>query len=486
MPKSNRASATWELCPKTLIRLSLLIGLSSEIAAGQAQRPPVPPFSFMQLRLLPAIPAARPASLGGAFIGIANDATAAAINPAGLSYLSQPEVSLSHVIGMQAREYPIGRGDHTLGRHRDDNPLFDQTLVNIVYPHWGFTFALYRQLAFQADFDFTRNQFLTIAPSRPLTLHEQLGVSGNFPGLASNFSLHVVHNALVVAKTLHRRFRFGASLAATQFRLQLHERHYFDPDLWLRPGFNATLTTLGENRAESLYRLYDLELNEFKLSWNTGVLFELDPALTIGLVYQHLPSFKAVNLITMPVYRLPDRSPENGQNDEMVFAPLERRIPFKIDLPDNAGAGLAWQPSNKVLIALDAVWRRNDSLLQGLNLNLPQDDRLNEAGIYADPDGQDDVKAKNQFTFHGGLEYRVIKPRIVWPLRLGFYTESNLGLEATTTDINLKREYPVASPRFHFTWGVGAIIKNKNIRFEFSGDISSYLFEAIGSAVFGF
>ena len=39
-------------------------------------------------------PGARSLSLGGAFIGLADDATAAATNPAGLQQLAQPEISI--------------------------------------------------------------------------------------------------------------------------------------------------------------------------------------------------------------------------------------------------------------------------------------------------------------------------------------------------------------------------------------------------------
>ncbi|MGH7454573.1 MAG: hypothetical protein ACRENG_24680, partial [bacterium] len=455
-----------------------LISLFGEAVLGQTQRPPAPQFSLMQLRLAPAIPAARPASLGGAFIGIADDATAAAINPAGVSFLLRPEISLSHAIGQQARDYPIGGAGGSVDEFRDRNPIFDQTLVNIAYPQWGFTFALYRQLAFHADFDFTRNQFLTFAPERPLTLQEQLGASGNFPGVASNFSAQVIHNAFVVAKTLHRRFRLGFAVAATQCRLQLHESHYFDPQLWLQKSFTGATMTSGDNRAEGLYRLYDLELNEFKMTWTAGILFELDPDLTLGIVYQHLPRFKAINRVTLPAYTLPDRTPDDGQRDEISFAPEISLVPFKLDLPDHGGIGLAWKPTGNTLVAFDAVLYRNQSLLRDLNLDLPQDDKLATDGSYVDPDGRSDIAAKDFLSLHGGIEYRLKKSALILPLRTGFYLEPSFALHAVSPDKNLQIEYPDESPRLHFTWGMGIILKN--VRFEVSGDLSSNLIEGIG------
>lgn len=484
MPNSNRRPMRREFRRQICTGIFFLMASCGQVALGQIQRPPTPQFSFMQLRLAPANPAARPASLGGAFIGIADDATAAAINPAGVSFLLRPEISLSHAIGQQARDYPIGGAGGSVAEFRDRNPIFDQTLVNIAYPQWGFTFALYRQLAFHADFDFTRNQFLTFAPDRPLTLHEQLGASGNFPGMISNFSAQVIHNALVVAKTMHRRLRLGFAVAATQCRLQLHESHYFDPELWVQKNFTGMATSIRDNRAESLYRLYDLEINQFKMTLTAGILIELDPALTLGLVYQHLPRFNAANRITLPAYRLPDRTPADGQNNEINFLPEMRRDSFKLDLPDHAGAGLAWKPTVNTLVALDAVWYRNNSLLPEMSLDLPQDDEFMNDGSYVDPDGRNDVEAKNFLSLHGGIEYRLKKSGAILPLRAGFYLEPSFALQAVSPDKNLQIEYPEETPRLHFTWGMGIILKNA--RFEVSSDLSSNLIEGLGSAVISF
>lgn len=49
-------------------------------------------------------PGARANGMGGAFIGLADDATAAYTNPAGLTILTEPEVSI---------EYKIGEYDNT-------------------------------------------------------------------------------------------------------------------------------------------------------------------------------------------------------------------------------------------------------------------------------------------------------------------------------------------------------------------------------------
>ncbi|MCG3118961.1 MAG: hypothetical protein ALAOOOJD_01257 [bacterium] len=469
---------------KSWIFLFSLFFLQRQFALGQVQRPPVPQFSFMQLRLVPVNPAGRPTSLGGAFTGVADDATAAAINPAGLSFLLRPEISLSHALGWRARDFPVGRTEEEDGTRRQLHFVFDQTFVNIAYPYRGFTFALYRQVAFRSAFDFSRQQFLTLATARPLTLEEQLGASGNFPGIGSEFFAEVIHNAVAIAKALHRRFRLGLTVRATELHLQLHEQHYFDPDLWLRSSFNGENIRIGTNRAEGLYRTYHLHKNGFAPSWSLGVVAELHSHLTAGIVYQYLPTFNVENRITLPAYRLPDRTPADGQDDEIRFPPQEMSVPFQLDLPDHFGVGLAWKPNARTLLAADIALCRNHTLLRHLNQDLPQDDKPAGNGSYIDPDGPQDVRVKNLVAWRGGLEYTLFKWKFNFPIRCGFYTEPNFGLQAVSGDVTLKREYPEELAYFHFTGGIGLVLKN--VRFETSVDLSSTLVEAIGSAVVSF
>jgi len=477
-PKRRRARPEPYL--RRRVCLFALFFFQCQIVLGQVQRPPAPQFSLMQLRLVPINPAGRSTGLGGAFIGVADDATAAAINPAGLSFLLRPEISLSHALGRRARDFPAGREEE----RRRSHFVFDQTFVNIVYPHRGFTFAFYRQVAFRSAFDFSRQQFLTLAPARPLTLEEQLGASGNFPGIASEFYSEVIHNALVIAKALHRRYRVGVTIRATQFHLRLHEQHYFDPGLWLRSSFNESNNRLSANRAEGLYRIYHLQKNDFAPSWSLGLVAELHPHLKVGVVYQYLPTFNVENRITLPAYTLPDRTPADGRDDAIRFTPQEISVPFQFDLPDHIGVGLAWKPNSRTLLAADAVLFRNHTLLRHLSQDLPQDDQPAGNGGYFDPDGPHDVRVKNLLAWRGGLEYTMFKWKHNFPVRFGFYAEPNFGLQAISGDVNLKKEYPDESAYFHFTGGFGLILKN--VRFETSVDLSSTLIEAVGSAVVSF
>lgn len=84
-------------------------------------------------------PGARANGMGGAFIGLADDATAAYTNPAGLTVLTQPEISA---------EYKYG--DYTnlvidqMGETEYDDAVYDVSFLSFVYPQDNVTVALYR------------------------------------------------------------------------------------------------------------------------------------------------------------------------------------------------------------------------------------------------------------------------------------------------------------------------------------------------------
>ncbi len=451
---------------------------------SQIERPRSPEFAFSRLRLTPIHPAGRPASMGGAFIGVADDATAAAINPAGLSFLTTPEISLSHSAGWQTYDFPVSRRVHAGGEQRQYEPVFDQTLVNVIYPQWGFTFAVFRQVAFRSEFNFARQQFVTINADRPLSLAEQFGASGNFAGRASEHYSEIIHNAFVVAKTLVPSVHAGLALRTTQLRLRLDERQYFEPDLWLQTQFNARPDQIVPPRVEALYRMDHVQRNQFKASFSLGLLLEITSSLSFGIVYDDLPSYEVENHLIFPGYTLPDRTPNDGLDDAIHFKPQEKRLPFTLNLPDHLGFGLSWEAGSRLLCAADALLYRSHTMLQGLQFDLPQDDIPDAASRYRDPDGEDDVSIKNHLSLRLGLEYRLAELGKIWLLRAGFYTEPNFGLQAVSRDSNLQREFPDRSGFFHATSGAGVVLNNK-VRFEGSIDICPALGQIgfIGSTV---
>jgi hypothetical protein len=138
--------------------------LATLLAAGpvraQQELPPTFEFSFSN-------PGARSMGFGGAFAALADDATAAFANPAGLVQLVAPEVSIegrswsystSYVSGGRIFGPPTGIGeDFTAGLRTDtsDTDLTGLSFLSFVYPSERWSFAFYRHLLSNYEFEGT-------------------------------------------------------------------------------------------------------------------------------------------------------------------------------------------------------------------------------------------------------------------------------------------------------------------------------------------
>jgi len=92
-------------------------------------------------------PGARAIALGGAFIGLADDATAVESNPAGLTTLAAPEISnefqyLTYTINQM---YENLSDETDITRKEFEDSVLSPSFASIVYPYKRFVFSLYRQ-----------------------------------------------------------------------------------------------------------------------------------------------------------------------------------------------------------------------------------------------------------------------------------------------------------------------------------------------------
>jgi hypothetical protein len=127
---------------------------------AQTELPPTFEFSFSN-------PGARSMGFGGAFAALADDATAAFANPAGLVQLVAPEISIEgrywsystpYVSGGRIWGTPTGIGqDVTAGLRTgtSDQDLTGLSFLSFVYPKGRWSFAFYRHLLSNYEFEGT-------------------------------------------------------------------------------------------------------------------------------------------------------------------------------------------------------------------------------------------------------------------------------------------------------------------------------------------
>ena len=149
--------------PGSIARVAMLLASTLMLASGaRAQSSLQVPIQFDFLN-----PSARSLGLGGAFVGLADDATAALVNPAGLIELTLPEVSVegryrsfTHPFLTSGRlsGLPTGMGeDRTLGANYEGigDSATGLTYLSLVIPRGRFRFAAFRHELIKLEQEFT-------------------------------------------------------------------------------------------------------------------------------------------------------------------------------------------------------------------------------------------------------------------------------------------------------------------------------------------
>lgn len=452
--------------PALSLLIAVLVFFSTE-GFPQVQRPPVAPINLNYLRIDFIHPGARPAALGGAFIGAAQDESAGPINPAGLTYLKSAGATLNQRHIRSDFSEPQGSPSEPNLRTNFQTINFNQTMVGIFVPLRNVTFAAFRALAFDSRFNFETSQFLTTDGN--LSLRQVMGGLGNFPGKRVDLDLEMVNDAVSMAIQLHRRLSIGFTIKASVLNFRLDEQAFLDPGVE-NGGPPA------ENTAATTYSITTLDERNVQSGATFGLLTQLiRDRLFFGAVLEMNPTFNLESHIFLPEYdvssqTLPAHSPENTS--------------FHIPVPDFFGAGLYFIATPRLRLTFDIKRVQYTDLLASNDLNAVEDDVfVPETGVYEDPDGKPDLTIDDATEFHFGVEYLFKAARLgLVPLRFGVYTNPGHRIHAANETPDLRRLYPEAPDRTHLTFGAGLVF-NSYLKFDGALNVSEDNFEIIGSTL---
>ena len=245
---------------------------------------------------------ARAYGMGGAFLARADDATAASWNPAGLSYLRVPEVSLVGV----SNSFDVTRGS--------SSDSFEGQAVDFAAFTWPIGLGDVRgavQLSYQRAISFDGR--------RRIELYNQTtGLLEQFEDGASNGGFDVV--------------AFGTGL-----RLSRHVRAGFTVNRWLN-GYEQDLsrTILSDNQHP--LREFGLDFRPSGWSFNLGLIVSPLEQLNVAAVYK-TPFTADVSL---------DKSRRDSWGtissiDEVTTNAASSEA-VRLDFPSSYGFGLSWRP----------------------------------------------------------------------------------------------------------------------------------------------
>ncbi len=471
-----------------LVVVSLWLGGSALEAQRQFEKLP----RNLELGRLPiqftlAPPGARSLGMGGAFIAIADDATASESNPAGLTILNRPEFSL-HVrdysfdgkiddvkaataIGVAnvVRNDQVNRRAPLCGvpgtppcmnfneadSFRDvRDSSTDPSFVSYVKPFRKWVFSIYysRFANFEATTDFGLTDALLQDTYAGLgstsILAESLGFSGAFK--------------------INDRLSFGTSVRFTE--LDVNNRDVFQIDYFS----DLELETFQFGELDSI----TLEQNEFTdilrsertargtdsdLTYNVGFLWDANQKFSAGVVFKKGGDFDiATTTSFLDCISFAGVSAERlrilrNYVDLSTFGdcnPTTETVPDRITIPDLLGFGFAVRPSERFTAALDLNLVSYSDLSPPL-IRLPtRTPGVPGAPVTEEIDDELEVHVGGEYVFLAGGARNPVT------LRAGLFNEPDHDGFAN-----------VDSDDTHFTVGTGVVLKGQ-YQFDFAASFS--------------
>jgi long-subunit fatty acid transport protein len=438
-------------------KLSIAIGIGmlglgpSAFAVTDSDVNSVIPFNL-------ANPGARSIGMGGAFLGLSDDATAAYTNPAGLTQLSEAEVSIEgrhtkySVPFVNGGSTPIDPFDtETLHAASASNSINNMSFLSIVYPHERWAFALFR--------DEVINYKNTFEGSlEPETIDfGSLGTFDVFP-IAGNQSVKVVDYGFSVALKVNDGVSLGAGLNYYRFDIDSIVGRFSDTQFFSNPG--EVLNLQQQSGKDEDYGL------------NLGARFTLTEQWSVGLAYRMGPRFnyQAVSaIVAQPVGNDQGTFTATPVTPPQIQANLNK-VGFKI--PDVYAIGLSWRPNDSWRVNFDfdeVVYSQVTHNMQSLFGYGPE-----TVGRLVIPNGQE---------FHLGAEYTFAQMSHPISVRAGVWHDPRHSIEyrgQPITDPSLNSNPAVAAVAVIFGvsqgsqnhGAIGAGMAFKQFQIDFGADFS--------------
>ena len=343
---------------------------------------------------------ARALGMGGAFLARADDATAASWNPAGLSYLRRPEVS---IVGNHLS------ADSSLGLDATHGSASTLDFLAVTYPLSRGGSAGSAQVSYQRAIPFDSHR-VTTTPDVMRTYDS----TGGFDVLALGLGWKVA-----------RTVRVGGTL-----------------NRWIN-GYEQAFERTPRRRVN---RLDNFDLKAWNV--NLGVIWSPLPELNLGVVGK--TPFTAD--VVLDRYRKDTVSQEDGLPDvttENAYVSSDVRLEF----PGAWGVGASWRPRSTLTAAADytrTYWSKARIRNYFTLLPLPPGGTPGPTNTFdslvwpnVDADSQAD-----SIQIRLGIEYVLIRSRVKVPLRAGY-----------VNDQQYTRDFTGDAPHFNaLTAGTGLIV----------------------------
>ena len=402
-------------------------------------------------------PGARSLGLGGAFIALSDDATAAQSNPAGLVTLTRSEYFAEYRwVDNGGRTSQLTEtlptGVQTFSAVGTDQADFGTpSFLSVVFPikHWRL--GVSRQEVLHVE-NQTLNSFSFTFPGTPGAFIER----GN-----GAIDARVVNYNVSVAYRFGDRWAVGGSVAYSQLDVTstvdnlivdtsgaVAGRVILEPTLDLRTRIDGGSSSYAAN---------------------LGVLFRALPRLTFGAVYRRAPNFAVTETIDPQTADLNgDGFPDGGidtLHKRQIFG-CNPSAPCHFDnrfhLPDSYGIAMAWQALETLTFSEDIEWIRYSNQLDGYRPGV---------NTLTSPDAV--FTTDDAWEARLGAEYVVVTKAPV-AIRAGVYTAHDNSIRAVSTGTNAfatPASFPGRKAQVHGTAGTGVVWGQNRFQLSVAADI---------------
>ena len=444
-----------------MIQKNLFTALALCLAAGAVPAqdlpvntvPPILQFSFSN-------PGARSMGFGGAFVALADDATAAFANPAGLVQITRPEISLEGRSWSYSTPFtehgrvegePTGIGVDVVAGLRGGTSSDDLTgvsFLSLVYPRNNLAIAFYRHQL--ADFEsLTQTQGLFAGNSTTCCRFIEQRVRTDF---------EVVSYGLSSAYRLTDALSLGLSLVYFQGNVDV---------LWelSLPDENDILQLFAPTSylPERMAAQSSLHIDNSDSGLTAGFLWTPSPRWRLGGFYREGPSFEL---------RGESRSGPSGSFFDLpATGTILEQANSPSAFPDVYGLGFVFRTEDDRL-TLAFEWNRVEysTVLDSLD---PEDFDT------------DDLVLNDGDEFHLGGEYVFLRSTPVVAARLGVWLDPDHQPRATAASLPIERALlQPGADKIHWSLGIGLAFENFQI--DLGADFSDLVDTVSLSAIYSF
>lgn len=393
-------------------------------------------------------PGARALGMGGAFVAVADDATAVIANPAGLVILQRPELSgevkftrFNNTVNAFSNSAAEGASNTLHSRDFDDS-VVTPSFFSFVYPTERLVVAAFvrEQINYESTFQ-TEGIFFNDPANggvvRLLPVRSQLEIRALNFGLGAAVNLEKEHPLLP---------NIGASLEFSIGRIRSRLERFGTQGANGPPDFSNLIST------------ETVDGTDLGVGFNVGALWHPVRDLGVGIVYRRGPRYdmhQTINVVGGP---------------STVFD-------FGFKVPDVAAAGISYRFFERLTLAFEASYIQYSQLVKGFQVPLADSNATK-------------YKIDDALELHLGAEYIFFVKDIPLAARAGFYTNPDHKIRYTggqhdASEAAERLLYAGGKDRYHGTVGLG-IVPFSGFQIDFAGNYSKDIREFSVSTVFRF